>query len=111
MKAVAIGALGFLVSILTCIDDASAQRGRNSQGFHGRGINTVSGRHGVGAIHSHGHAAPHGFRGHRGRWHRGIAPVVVIGGGSVGSGDNCVFEQRLVWNGWATLREVVTVCQ
>jgi len=104
--------LSIFFSISTSVEDASAQRVRNGSGFHSGGVNAVFGGRGAGAVHAHDHAAVHrAFRDHRARRPYGIAPVVVYSGGYIGSDDNCVFEQRLVWNGWATLRELVTICQ
>lgn len=110
MNAFGVVVIGLVLSMTSCISDASAQRGQNSGGFHSHRANSAFGGR-AGVVHARDHSVIHrGFRGHRNRWPYGAAPVVVNGLGQLSS-DDCRFEERSVWNGWATLREIVTVCR
>ena len=111
MNLLAVVVIGTALSVTSCIGDASAQRGQSSRGIHSPRANSAFGGHGAGMVHARHHIGTHrDFRSYRTRWLYGAAPVVVNEPGQFSS-DNCWFEERSVWNGLATLREIVTVCR
>jgi hypothetical protein len=108
MKTIATVALYAFVCYSLLGDIAIAQRR----------LNSTVGRSGGIAVSMRSHPtfdsralAHRGRFGHSARVPSGSAPVIVYGGESIGSADNCILERREFWNGWATLRELVTVCR
>jgi hypothetical protein len=112
MRAILMGVLVAFALIATLADESLAQRGAGKGPQSGRGAGFVT------------RSMPRSFDNHstvlnresgRGRTlhHRGRRGESIFVGaveGYAGPSDNCVLEQQFVWNGWATMRELVTVC-
>src|ERR1700742_3207398 len=96
------------VLILVSLEQALAQRGNRGGGFHGRGGYSVTRGH-VPSLAPQRRAFDRSHGVHRHRPSRVNGAIAAEGEGYRGR-DDCVFESRLVWNGWATMRELVTVC-
>jgi hypothetical protein len=93
--------------------DALAQRAREGGGFHARG-----GFNGdVNRAHR-SNVREHSFRNGNPPHRPGLGRVFDYGfdhgrvryDNYMGHGDDCVLESRYVWNGWGTMRDLITVC-
>lgn len=101
-----------LLAMVAYADDALAQRGRGGGGVHGSSHSAGFGGRGLAPRAFNGHGVgPHSARLHHRPWLRRGGVLVIGAGGYLGaSGENCVFEPRYGWNGWATTRDIVPVC-
>ena len=102
-----------LLSAWTTTGDALAERARNGggprTGFHGAAkSNAIVGQDARERSFHHGHF--HYRSSSRRAFYYGFERGRVLNEGYTGDENNCVLEGRYVWNGWGTMRELITVC-